>query len=67
MKPIRTNDAIKLLEENGFIFIRSNSHMIFGNGEIRIALAHQRTVSPGVARSINRAIKQCKSEIRIAA
>ena len=65
MKPMRFMEAIKLLEEDGFILIRSNGHIVYGCGTIRIALAHQRIVSVGVMRSIHKAIKQAKSESEV--
>jgi predicted RNA binding protein YcfA (HicA-like mRNA interferase family) len=65
MTPMKLKDAVRLLESNGFILIRSNGHMIYGNGSVRIALAHQRIVTAGVARSLYKAIKEAKSEIEV--
>lgn len=62
MKPMKLNQVIKLLEQEGFSLIRSNGHTIYGKGGVRIALAHQRTVTPGVLRSVHKAIEQAKSE-----
>jgi len=61
MKPMKTNDAIALLVDNGFIQLRSNGHVIYGRGIVRIALSHDRMVSPGVMRKLLQAIKQAKS------
>jgi predicted RNA binding protein YcfA (HicA-like mRNA interferase family) len=58
MKPMKFSDVIRLLEDNGFQLIRSNGHMVYANGIVRIALAHSRVVSPGVMRSVVKAIKQ---------
>lgn len=58
MKPMKLNDVIKLLESYGFTELRSNGHIVYGNGQIRIALSHGRIVSPGVLRSVTKAIKQ---------
>ena len=58
MKPQRYTDVVKLLESHGFTLIRSNSHQVYANGTVRIALAHSRIVSPGVVRSVMKAIKQ---------
>jgi predicted RNA binding protein YcfA (HicA-like mRNA interferase family) len=58
MKPMKTNEAIRLLESNGFTLIRSSGHLVYANGVIRIVLAHQREVSPGVTRQVYRALKQ---------
>jgi predicted RNA binding protein YcfA (HicA-like mRNA interferase family) len=57
MKPLKLNELIKLLESNGFTLIRSNGHMVYANGIVRLALAHQRVVSPGIMREAMRAIK----------
>ena len=61
MKPMRFNEVIKLLETNGFTLIRSNGHMVYANGLVRIALAHSRVVSPGVMRSVYKAIKSVQT------
>lgn len=66
MKSMKLTEVVKLLESNGFTFIRSNGHLIYGNGSVRIALAHQRVVTPGVMRSVWKAIEQTKSEFRVA-
>lgn len=58
MKPMRIQDAVKLLESNGFVLIRSNGHIVYACGTVRIAIAHQRIVSVGVMRSIYKAIDQ---------
>ena len=58
MKPMRFQEAVKLLESNGFILIRSNGHIVYACGTVRIAIAHQRIVSVGVMRLIHKAIKQ---------
>ena len=58
MKPMKMNEVTKLLESKGFKLIRSNGHIVYACGIVRIALAHQRVVSPGVVRSVYRAIAQ---------
>jgi predicted RNA binding protein YcfA (HicA-like mRNA interferase family) len=58
MKPMKTSEAIRLLEQNGFTLIRSSGHLVYANGIVRIVLAHQRIVSPGVVRSVYKALKQ---------
>ena len=63
MKPMKTREVIELLEQNGFVLIRSNGHSIYGKGAVRIALAHQRLVTPGVMRSVLKAINQAKGEV----
>jgi predicted RNA binding protein YcfA (HicA-like mRNA interferase family) len=63
MKPMKFNEVTKLLETNGFTLIRSNGHIVYANGTIRIALAHSRVVSPGVVRSVYKAIKQAEQAI----
>ena len=64
MKPETLRDIVKLLEENGFVLIRSTSHAIYACGGVRIAIAHQRIVSMGVMRSVHKAIRQSKSEFQ---
>jgi predicted RNA binding protein YcfA (HicA-like mRNA interferase family) len=63
MKPTKLLECVKMLKQNGFTLLRSNGHSIYGNGRIRIALAHQKYVSPGVLRSVMKAIAMAKSEI----
>jgi predicted RNA binding protein YcfA (HicA-like mRNA interferase family) len=60
MQPMKLNDCIKLLESHGFILLRSNGHMIFGCGVIRVVLAHSRIVSPGLMRDVQKAIAKTK-------
>ena len=61
MKPMKLLEVIKLLEDNGFKLLRSNGHVIYGNGEARVALSHQRVVSVGVMRNVMKAIRLAKS------
>ena len=62
MKPMRLHEAVKFLESNGFILIRSNGHKVYANGTIRIAISHQPIVSVGVVRSVVKAVRQARSE-----
>jgi predicted RNA binding protein YcfA (HicA-like mRNA interferase family) len=62
MKPLKINEAIKLLESHGFTMLRSNGHMVFGLRTIRVALSHGRICSPGIMREITKAIKQAESQ-----
>lgn len=62
MKPMKTVEAIRLLEQNGFCLIRSNGHYIYGCKTVRIALAHDKMVTAGVMRKVYRAIDMAKSE-----
>jgi len=62
MKPMRLNEAVKLLESNGFVLIRSNGHKVYAKGSVRVAIAHQPIVSVGVVRSVVKAVRQAKSE-----
>lgn len=64
MKPMKLIEIIKLLESNGFTLLRSNGHLIYGNGIVRIALSHQRIVTPGVMRSVEKAINKAKSDFQ---
>lgn len=57
MKPMKLNELVKLLESNGFVLIRSSGHLVYAKGPIRLALAHQRVVSPGVMREAMKALK----------
>jgi len=59
---MKLNECVKLLEANGFVLVRSNGHSIYACGKVHIALAHQRIVTPGVLRSVHRAIASAKSE-----
>jgi predicted RNA binding protein YcfA (HicA-like mRNA interferase family) len=61
MKPMKLIEVVKMLELNGFTLIRSSGHSIYGCGHIRIAIAHQRIVSPGLLRSVHKAIESSKS------
>ena len=64
MKPLKLNEVVRLLLDNGFVLIRSNGHSIYGCKTVRIALAHQRIVTPGVMRSVYKAIEQAKSDFQ---
>ena len=61
MKPMRLQEVVKLLESHGFTLVRSNGHDIYSNGRVSIALAHQRVVTPGVMRSVTKAIERANS------
>ncbi len=61
MKQMRLKDIVSLLESNGFVLLRSNGHMVYGNGSVTVALAHDRNVSPGVVRQVFRAIAMVQS------
>ena len=63
MKPMRFQEAVKLLESNGFVLIRSNGHLVYACGTVRIAIAHQRIVSVGVMRSIYKAFAKVSKVI----
>lgn len=58
MKSMKLLEVVKMLELNGFTLMRSNGHLIYGHGTLRVALAHARIVSPGVLRSVMRVINQ---------
>ena len=68
MKQMRLKDIVSLLQNNGFVLLRSNGHMIYGCGIVRIALAHDRNVAPGVVREVYKAIakSQATSELKAA-
>ena len=61
MKSMKLLEVVKMLELNGFTLMRSNGHLIYGNGVVRVALAHARIVSPGVLRSVMKAIGHVQS------
>lgn len=61
MKPLKLKELVSLLEYNGFVLVRSNGHMVYANGIVRLAIAHQRIVSPGVVREAMKAIKQVQT------
>lgn len=61
MKPLKLKQLVSLLESNGFVLVRSNGHMVYANGIVRLAIAHKRTVSPGVVREAMKAIKQVQT------
>ena len=61
MKQMRLIEVVRLLSENGFVMLRSNGHMVYGNGTVRVALAHDRNVAPGVVRQVFKAIEQSKN------
>jgi len=61
MKPQRFTDTIKLLETNGFVCIRKGGHDIYAKGLVRVALPHHKMVSPGVMRSIHKAIARAST------
>lgn len=63
MKPMKTNEAIRLLESNGFTLIRSSGHLVYANGVVRIVLAHQREVSPGVTRQIHKTLTKVLGKV----
>ena len=58
MKQLRLRDLVSLLESHGFTLLRSNGHMVYGCGVVRIALAHDRMVSPAVVREAYKAISK---------
>lgn len=61
MRPMKLAEVVRLLQENGFALVRSSGHDIYSNGRVSIALAHQRIVSPGVLRSVHKAIQRANS------
>jgi predicted RNA binding protein YcfA (HicA-like mRNA interferase family) len=62
MKQMRLNDVVAMLKAEGFELVRSNGHVIYSRGAVRVVLAHKRLVSPGVMRGVHKAIAQAKSE-----
>lgn len=49
---MKNRELIKILEQNGFQFKRSNGHMIYSNGTKTIALPHHTQHSRGLARRL---------------
>lgn len=67
MKQTKRKEIVKLLESYGFVLIRSNGHLIYGLGTVRIALSHDRMVAPGVVRQVYKAIELTQVKNAIAA
>ena len=54
MKSVKPRQMIKVLEENGFTFIRQKgSHRLYRKGSLRVTVAyHAKDIKPGTLRSI---------------
>lgn len=62
MRPMQLKDAVSLLQSNGFTLLRSNGHLIYGCGIVRVVLSHSRIVAPGVVRQVYKAIALVQSQ-----
>lgn len=49
---LKTKDIIKMLEQNKFILIRTNKHLIYSNGLITVPIPRHRICSIGLSRRI---------------
>jgi len=49
---LKTKELIKILERNGFIFVRSSKHMIYRKESVTVAVPHHNTASIGLCRRL---------------
>lgn len=49
---MKQKELIRMIEKIGFNLLRSNGHMIYGRGEVRIAIPHHKVINGRTAHFI---------------